>query len=189
MAATVIGVLEAMLRAVSLWGDHVVSLNEDRVFVRPREKGLLSFLSVGVTSSRCFVISQVKCDRMSSLAGIRPTSAVVLLRKSLRRVQYSRWQHILIWSGRFRVPRWRGAQSIGNRFRVAIQGHDLPHLVLVQPQRIGISSEELIRRYAVDQLRPPHPLLSTVDKHGQECGPAFSPSTFLFLREWSFAQD
>ena len=68
-------------------------------------------------------------------------------------------------------------------------GHQFPHLVLMQPDWVRVSSDEFIDRHAVNLLRSPDAFLSTVYENDHERGIAFFLQAFFFLREFSLAQD
>jgi hypothetical protein len=57
--------------------------------------------------------------------------------------------------------------------------HQLPHLVLVEPERVGVAADELIQRQAVDRRRPLHTLLLAVDEDNHELLAPFLPRALL----------
>jgi len=80
----------------------------------------------------------------------------------------------------------QAVRNIVCSFLIGSYGHVFPHAILVQPERIGVSSNEFIDWQPADQLRSPHTFLSTVDEDDPKRGIAFFLTAFLFLRKSSF---
>jgi hypothetical protein len=60
-------------------------------------------------------------------------------------------------------------------------GHEIPEVIFMKPDGIGISGNEFIDRKAVNQQRPEHALLLAVEEDGHVFLPAFAPGS-LFRR-------
>jgi hypothetical protein len=62
--------------------------------------------------------------------------------------------------------------------------HQLPHLILVQPNRIRIPGDEFVDLQAVNERRPRNTLLLAVDEDCDEVLPALTPCSFFGRRGW-----
>ena len=60
-----------------------------------------------------------------------------------------------------------GEKTFGSS-RVVDLDHALPHLILMQPNGIRISSDELIHLHSIDGGRSPDSLLLSMDENGHE---------------------
>ena len=78
-------------------------------------------------------------------------------------------------------------------FAIVFRRYEPPHFILMQPKRVGISSDEFIDRQALDQLRAQNPFLFSIDEDRHEFLFPLPSGTFLscgqlayrFLAHWN----